>query len=140
MTPDIDSMTGRELDEAVAIASGWKWWRTWRVDTQRYERYLAAATPLQPGASDGTEPLKVGWDAVLPYWHTDTGAAFGLLMGLDEQINIQTSADGESITVLRWDGTTDQRGTWVELATGPKADAAATMVRAWLKVQARKGE
>lgn len=104
---EIDRLSGVELDEAVAMAIGWD-------SSKVVARYPHVQTPR-------------------PVWHTDQGAALGLLMGVKMPASSEFSATlpiaiaifSDAVSVIRHGET---------LASGPIAECASVICRAYLKL------
>lgn len=98
---EIDRLSGVALRDAVAMAIGWD-------SSKVVARYPHVQTPR-------------------PVWHTDQGAALGLLMGLKQFVKICL---GDGIVVYGGGGEI--------LASGSKQNAAEHFCRAYLKLVNQK--
>lgn len=112
---EIDSLEGRELDEAVCVDLGWK-----RDDFGGWKK---------PGAKGKCHSLA--------RYRDDIGAAMGLLLTADDfpLIRIDRNADLEIVVYCHFFG-----DAWpTRIAGGPKLNAASIFCRAFLKLNGRKG-
>ena len=108
---DIDSLSGRELDEAVCVAMGW-------------------TTEVRDGKTLWHQPYMPVLFSRPP--STDIGAAFGLLLPF---FGVSVHIDDDDVSVVHRMVDDSGRVTVRKLATGPKSEAAAVMCRAFLKLK-----
>lgn len=149
MTPnEIDQLTGRELDAAVAVELGWKWLLCndeSRVVFALYPPDMIARFPvliLRPEAKDVLEDFRAeSWDMGIPYYSTNLADAWEL------------DGEGWEFDEMEWRDTLDvmlfynqRKGNHIEARVKfydfpTKAAAYATArCRCWLKARQAEAE
>lgn len=144
----IDRLSGVELDKAIHDAIGKPGRKYWLASNDGGKSYCASTHDSEVWSTEGSIRLWLKDQHECGYlrsyeivektqyhpYHTDQGAALGLLMTLDGPWLEWSPIGDPNVSVVAW-----RNKKMVTIAEGPMDEAASVMCRAYLKLVNAKG-